>query len=116
LALPPEQNPAEASDPCEAERQVNKALTSSHHVIDPVLSEHDSLQPFLDDCCELHPLAWCRIRDLWQIYEQWTASTQKRVPLSRRGFAAQIQACGCRADRTSTARIWRGIRLVDKTL
>ncbi len=76
------------------------------------LSRDDPLQRFLDLCCELHPLAWCRISELWHAYLVWTASAQKRVPLSRRAFTAQIKARGCRVDRTNSARIWRGIRLV----
>jgi tetratricopeptide (TPR) repeat protein/transcriptional regulator with XRE-family HTH domain len=75
----------------------------------------DPLQEFLDACCELYPLARCRIGELWQTYEQWAVSVQKRVPLARRVFAAQLKARGCRVDRTNTARIWRGIRLVSKT-
>lgn len=79
------------------------------------LSENEVLQEFLDACCELHPHAWCRVDELRHAYEQWTASAQKRVPLSRRAFVEQIQARGCRADRTSSARIWRGIKLRDQT-
>jgi tetratricopeptide (TPR) repeat protein len=82
----------------------------------PAPFENDHLQAFLDACCELHPLAWCRISDLWQTYEQWTALSQGCIPLSRRAFAAQMKARGCRTARTSTARIWRGITLVNKNL
>jgi len=78
--------------------------------------QDDPLQGFLDACCELHPLASCRISNLWRAYEQWTATYQGRVPLSRRAFAEQLKARGCRTDRTSTARIWRGIALKDKNL
>ena len=35
-------------------------------------------------------------------------------PLSRRAFTAQLKAHGCRADRTKTARVWRGITIVKK--
>ena len=80
----------------------------------PQSQEDDSLQEFLDACCELHPLASCRISDLWRAYEQWTATYQGCVPLSRRAFAEQLKAHGCRSDRTSTARIWRGIVLKNK--
>jgi len=78
-------------------------------------SQDTSLQEFLDACCELHPLAWCRISDLWPTYEQWIATSQRRLPLSRRTFAEQIKARGCRVARTSSARIWRGIRLLRDT-
>lgn len=78
-------------------------------------SDNDHLQEFLDACCELHPLAWCPIRDLRQAYEHWTVSCQGRIPLPRRAFATQLKARGCQVDRTSTARIWRGIRLVSDT-
>jgi tetratricopeptide (TPR) repeat protein/transcriptional regulator with XRE-family HTH domain len=76
-------------------------------------SENDPLQEFLVACCELHPLAWCRIGDLWHTYEHWTATEQGRVPLSRRAFAAQLKARWCQTDRTNKTRIWRGIRLVN---
>lgn len=74
--------------------------------------EDDPLQGFLDTCCELHPRAWCRVSDLWQAYERWAKEYQERFPLSRRAFAAQVQARGCSPDRTNTARIWRGITLI----
>lgn len=82
----------------------------------PSPTEDNPLQAFLAACCELHPLAWCAIRELWDSYERWTATEQRCVPLSRRVFAAQLKAQGCRIDRTSIARIWRGIRLVSKSL
>jgi tetratricopeptide (TPR) repeat protein len=81
----------------------------------PALDAADPLRGFLDACCELRPLAWCRISDLWHSYEQWTASSNGHLPLPRRAFAAQVEALGCRKDRTRAARIWRGIRLVDKS-
>jgi tetratricopeptide (TPR) repeat protein len=100
--------------PCENERHEDGASSPLHEAVAPVPSEDDPLQEFLNACCELHPLAWCRISELRHGYEQWTASVQKRVPLSRRDFAAQIKARGCRADRTNKMRIWCGIRLVSK--
>lgn len=74
-------------------------------------SESDPLQVFLAACCELHPLARCTIRDVWDAYEHWTTTVQGYMPLSRRAFTAQLTARGCQTDRTSSARIWRGIRL-----
>lgn len=75
--------------------------------------ENDPLQEFLDACCEFHAHAWCRSADLWQIYKHWVEGHQERYPLSRGAFIAQLQAHGCHADRTNTARIWRGIALVN---
>jgi tetratricopeptide (TPR) repeat protein/transcriptional regulator with XRE-family HTH domain len=77
-------------------------------------SVSDPLQAFLDACCELHPRAWCRSTDLWQAYERWVQEHQERYPLSRRAFLGQVKAHGCCADRTMTARIWRGIAVVQK--
>ncbi|QBD82827.1 helix-turn-helix domain-containing protein [Ktedonosporobacter rubrisoli] len=75
----------------------------------------DPVQAFLDACCCLSPLATCRISELWSAYEQWTASVQNSVPLlSRREFAAQMKARGCRPGRTNTARIWRGIKILQR--
>ena len=87
------------------------------HLREKIISsslEDDPVQVFLQACCELHPLAQSRISDLWHAYEHWNALQQNQVPLSRRAFAAQVKAHGCRVDRTSTARIWRGIKLVNR--
>ncbi len=81
-----------------------------------VFSESETIQDFFVRCCKLHPLACCRISDLWHAYEQWSASRLGQVPLSRRAFAAQVQAHGCRTDRTSKARIWRGIELLPQVV
>ncbi|HEY1348075.1 MAG TPA: FxSxx-COOH system tetratricopeptide repeat protein [Ktedonobacteraceae bacterium] len=75
----------------------------------------DGLQAFLSACCELHPGARCRVGDLWRAYERWIGEHQESVSLSRRTFAAQLQAHGCRSDRTSSARIWRGVALRGET-
>ncbi len=72
----------------------------------------DPCKEFFATCCEFHPLACCRSADLWQAYQQWTAEQHERYSLSRRAFIAQLKTHGCRADRTKTARIWRGIALV----
>lgn len=88
------------------------ASSPLHEAATPVPSEDDSLQAFLDACCELHPRAWCRSADLWQAYTQWAEDHQERYPLSRRAFLAQLKAHGCRADRTMSSRMWRGIALV----
>ncbi len=76
--------------------------------------EEDSFEAFLAACCELHPRAWCRSADLWQAYEHWGEDHQERYSLSRGAFIAQLKAHGCRADRINTARIWRGIDLVNE--
>jgi Tetratricopeptide repeat len=82
-------------------------------VLEGPTTAYDPLQDFLATCCELHPRAWSRVSALWQAYEQWVADTQERFPLSRRAFATHLKAHGCRPDRTSIARIWRGITLVN---
>lgn len=66
---------------------------------------------FLAGCCELHPRAWCHSTDLWQAYVHWSQERRERFPLSRRTFVAHLRAQGCQADRTSTARVWRGVAL-----
>lgn len=89
-----------------------KALSPQPTKADPSASEGDPLQDFLNACCDLRPRAWCRSADLWQAYERWTKDHQERFPLSRGTFATQLKAHGLRADRTNTARIWRGVALV----
>lgn len=92
------------------EQEVSMAAPRGSHAREA--GEQDALQEFLSACCELHPGARCRIGDLWRAYEAWVEARQECVPLSRRAFAAQLCARGCRTDRTSSARIWRGITLV----
>jgi len=86
---------------------------TSHACAPHSYSNDDPFQNFLDTCCNLHPHAWCRSADLWQRYQQWSREYQERYPLSRGAFIVQLKAHGCRADRTKTARIWRGIALVE---
>lgn len=109
--ITPEQRGATTSDVCREAHLTGKALLPLPKKEDASFSPIDPLQGFLDACCELHPYAWCRISDLWRAYEQWGAERQERFPLSRRAFAAQVKAHGCFPDRTSTARVWRGIAL-----
>lgn len=87
-----------------------------HHSDRPSSSpfRNSPLHRFLDDCCELHPHAWCCSADLWQAYAQWVTRQQERYPLSRGAFIAHLKAHGCRADRTKSMRIWRGIALAKK--
>jgi tetratricopeptide (TPR) repeat protein/DNA-binding XRE family transcriptional regulator len=77
----------------------------------PSLQKGNPLHRFLTDRCELHPQAWSRASELWQAYENWVVEQQERFPLSRRAFTVQLKAHGCRADRTPSSRIWRGIAL-----
>lgn len=95
-----------------AVRQREKAILPSQETSSSFSSEDDPLQGFLDSCCELHPLARCSSRDLWQAYTRWANDHQECYPLARGAFIAQLKRHGCRADRTMTARIWRGIALV----
>ncbi len=95
-------------------KQSKKVSSTSSGVGTPSPLEHDLVQEFLQACCELHPLAQSRISDLWHAYEHWSAVQQNQIPLSRRAFAAQVKAHGCRVDRTSPARIWRGIKMVNR--
>ncbi len=101
-------------DPLREEHDTKRATLPLREAVDPSLSEKDFLQGFLDARCELHPRAWSRAGDLWQAYERWAEEHQERFLLSRRAFLTQLKAHGCRADRTNTARIWRGITIVKK--
>lgn len=92
-----------------------KTLISAQRAAHTPEYEDDPLREFLDTCCELHARAQVRVSDLWQAYEQWAVEHHERFPLSRRAFAAQLKAHGCHTDRTSTARNWRGIALIDKS-
>ncbi len=105
----PEQSEVEVSD-----RHQNNYVPSPLLKAADSSPEHDLLHTFLNICCELHPRAWCRSADLWQAYTRWVEEHQERYPLSRGAFAAQLKAYGCRADRTNTARIWRGVALVNR--
>jgi tetratricopeptide (TPR) repeat protein len=106
--------PEALPDPSGKKRHEDSASSSPREAVTLTLSEDDPLHAFLDACCKLHPRAWCRNSDLWQAYEQWAREQQECFPLSRRAFTAQVKAHGCRADRTNTTRVWRGIALVKK--
>jgi tetratricopeptide (TPR) repeat protein len=97
-----------------AEHQAEEVSLPLDQAREQAPSEHDPLQAFLHACCERHLRAWCRSADLWQAYVCWVEEHQERFPLSRGAFSAQLKAHGCRADRTKSARIWRGIGLVNK--
>lgn len=98
-------------NPCrKAEEESNGRLPPQAGTAFP-LSEIDSFEKFLGACCELHPRASCRSADLWRAYEQWVKDRQERFPLTRGAFIIQVKRHGCRADRTMSARIWRGIAL-----
>jgi tetratricopeptide (TPR) repeat protein/transcriptional regulator with XRE-family HTH domain len=99
------------STPTQRKGSLSRPLHMQAIVLFP-RAEQDPLEAFLAACCELHPLAWCTIRELWDTYARWTTAEQGCVPLPRRALAAQLKARGCRVDRTSTVRIWRGLRLV----
>ena len=73
----------------------------------------DPFQEFLTTCCELHPHAWSRASELWDAYKHWAEKKQEHFLLSRREFTDQLKAHGCRPHRTNTARIWRGIAIVE---
>ncbi|HEY7415210.1 MAG TPA: tetratricopeptide repeat protein, partial [Ktedonobacteraceae bacterium] len=95
-------------------RQESTTSLPLHEEIAAPSPQDDPLQGFLDACCELHPLAWCRSADLWRAYKGWVEEHRERYSLSRGAFIAQVKAHGGRADRTRRARIWRGIALVSK--
>jgi hypothetical protein len=109
-----EQQEETVAKSCHEARQADKASLSLHKGADAPALADDSLQEFLEACCERHPHAWCRSAELWQSYEQWVAKCQERYPLSRGAFIAQLKEHGYRPDRTRTARIWRGIALMRK--
>jgi transcriptional regulator with XRE-family HTH domain len=110
LSLPPEYlfENSEIQIPL-TERRLHTSSEAAHAAS---TQEIDPLQDFLAACCELHPRAWSRASDLWRAYEHWGKQQRERFPLSRREFTVRLKAQGCRADRTNSARIWRGITLV----
>jgi tetratricopeptide (TPR) repeat protein len=109
-----QQRGEETSDPlvqgCISKSEACSSQEASH----VPSSENDPVQEFFTACCELHPLAWCCSADLWQAYRCWVEEQHDRYPLSRGTFITQLKAHGCRADRTMTARIWRGIAVSKK--
>ena len=104
----------ESPDPHRTEQLSDGIVVPLHEAGDRSPTENDPLEEFLTACCELHPRAWCRSADLWQTYQQWTEEHDERYPFSRRAFIIQLKVHGCRADRTTAARIWRGIALLKK--
>lgn len=74
----------------DAHPQMSAARALSAQLLPEAACTPDPLQEFLDTCCELYPLAWCRISELWHAYEQWAVGVQKCVPLARRAGSALI--------------------------
>jgi tetratricopeptide (TPR) repeat protein/DNA-binding XRE family transcriptional regulator len=73
------------------------------------------LDAFLAARCQVHPRAWCQASDLWHAYQRWCQRQEGCQPLTRRAFAEALRASGFQPDRTSAARIWRGITLLPLT-
>jgi tetratricopeptide (TPR) repeat protein len=90
-------------DEVKLEQEIQRSSTSDE--------EQSPLDDFIANCCEFHSRAWCSTSDLWGTYQQWVKKQGERFPLSRRAFADVLRKQGCRADRTNTSRIWRGIAL-----
>lgn len=109
------------------QKRIHQTREHPHHHLEarllspetgPAVAYNDlpSLNQFLERCCELQPQAWSRASDLWEAYLCWNKEHLERYPLSRRAFAGMLKSLGCRADRTSTTRLWRGIALVSRAL
>jgi tetratricopeptide (TPR) repeat protein/transcriptional regulator with XRE-family HTH domain len=96
------------------ERQAGESVLPPHNNIDTLTITNDPLQGFLEVLCEVHSRAWCRSANLWQAYLHWAKEQHERYPLTRGAFIAQLKVHGFFADRTRSARIWRGITLVNK--
>jgi hypothetical protein len=47
---------------------------------------------------------------------KWDEAHEERYLLSRAAFTQRVKAAGCRAGRTNSAQIWRGITLVSQLI
>jgi tetratricopeptide (TPR) repeat protein len=114
LAAHLRQNQAGGKEKAPAEREAAHQAETTRRALSPGSCEGDPVQAFLAACCELHPRAWSRSADLWEAYQWWVETYQERYPLSRGAFMTHLKRHGCRAGRTMSARIWRGIAIVKK--
>lgn len=73
----------------------------------------DACEAFLRECCTFSSQAFCRTADLWQAYQAWALTQEAEVSLSRQALTLRLRAKGCAPARTSTARTWHGLELID---
>jgi len=73
-------------------------------------AENDALAGWLADACDLADEAFTTNTDLRESYTAW-CETNGEDPVSPKRLAAVLRAKGLTAQRTETARGWRGIRI-----
>jgi putative DNA primase/helicase len=75
-------------------------------------AESDALKNFVEECCILDSNVSCRSSDLWKAYAKWADENGEKQLLTRFKLAERLQMMGCKSDRTTQARSWRGIGLL----
>ncbi len=74
-------------------------------------AEMDTLAGFIDECCIVHPEAWCKFADLYAAYTRWCEESNEQ-PEKKRRFADSLTERGYVSDNgVKNVAIRRGIAL-----
>ncbi len=74
-------------------------------------AEQDTLAAFIEECCTVHPSAWCKFSDLYAAYDRWCAESNETAE-KKKALAMRLTERGFVADKgTNNAAIRRGLAL-----
>jgi len=77
--------------------------------------EQDTLAAFIEECCEVDADARVRSSDLWAKWQAWAQAHGEQAG-SRAEWIDALRGRGFVVDRTKSARLWRGLRLLPDDL
>jgi putative DNA primase/helicase len=78
-------------------------------------AEQDPISDFIGDCCIVGPEFTAKASDLWEAWETWSKENGERIG-TQRALGIELKRRKFGQDRTSSARVWQGIGLVDRPL
>lgn len=70
--------------------------------------EMDTFEQFLEECCELKPIAQAMNKKLRATYEKWCQNNGERF-LRQNEFSGKLAEKGLKSERTMNGHLWRGI-------
>jgi putative DNA primase/helicase len=80
---------------------------------DEYRGEMDVIGNFLKECCVQKPEVTIRIRELFKAYQDWCDDNNEHA-VSERFFGLHLKEMGYEQTRTSEARFWTGLALLEK--
>jgi putative DNA primase/helicase len=72
--------------------------------------ESDLINPWLEDCCQVNPLAKSRAGDLYESYLKWCEQNGEK-PIPQRTLGRRLSERGCTRQQSHGVRWWIGIGL-----